>query len=148
RNSVEPDTWGDLGFAGFRMHYPLNSEAYKDELVVFLGASYFRALGAGQQYGLSARGLALDTVGGAGEEFPRFTEFWLERPAAGATEVVIHALLESRRATGAYRFVLKPGPQTTMQVRARVFLRDAERPIATLGIAPLTSMFLFGENQP
>ena len=71
KNKLSPQSWGDLGFAGFRAHYPLNNHAYKDELVVFLGASYFRALGAGQRYGLSARGLAIDTVGGQGEEFPR-----------------------------------------------------------------------------
>ena len=83
RNTVTPDAWGDLGFAGFRVHNHLNAAAYKDELVVFQGASYFRALGQGQQYGLSARGLAIDTVGappGQTEEFPRFTEFWLVRP--------------------------------------------------------------------
>src|SRR3989344_5318058 len=80
KNQVRPEAWGDLGFAGFRLHNHLNSSAYKDELVVFQGASYFRALGKGQQYGLSARGLAIDTVGGSGEEFPRFTEFWLVRP--------------------------------------------------------------------
>src|SRR5699024_8282841 len=83
-NRLSTEGWGDLGFAGFRLHYPLNSAAYKDELIAFQGASYFRALGQGQQYGLSARGLAIDTVGGAGEEFPRFSEFWLLRPAANA----------------------------------------------------------------
>jgi glucans biosynthesis protein len=151
RNAVDPQGWGDLGFAGFRVHYPLNTGEYKDELVVFLGASYFRALGAGQQYGLSARGLAIDTVGNPqGEEFPRFSEFWLERPASpGQQQLTVYALLESPRATGAYRFVVRPGTQTTMEVRSRVFLRhDAGRPIATLGIAPLTSMYLAGENQP
>lgn len=70
KNQLRPEAWGDLGFAGFRLHNHLNSSAYKDELVVFQGASYFRALGKGQQYGLSARGLAIDTVGGRGEEFP------------------------------------------------------------------------------
>jgi len=114
KNTFDPTPWGDLGHAGFRLHYPLNGPAYKDELIVFQGASYFRALGAGQQYGLSARGLAIDTVGGNGEEFPRFTEFWLQRPAAGATDVTVFALLESPRATGAYRFVIRPGQQTTM----------------------------------
>jgi glucans biosynthesis protein len=149
RNALDPQAWDDLGFAGLRVHYPLNGERYKDELAVFLGASYFRALGAGQQYGLSARGLALDTVGGSGpEEFPRFSEFWLERPATGAVEVVVHALLDSPRATGAYRFAIRPGSQTVMNVRARVYLRPGVTPVATLGIAPLTSMFLFGENQP
>ena len=86
KNKLSPQSWGDLGFAGFRAHYPLNGSAYKDELVVFLGASYFRALGAGQRYGLSARGLAIDTVGGQGEEFPRFTEFWIVKPAADAND--------------------------------------------------------------
>lgn len=70
KNKLSPQNWGDVGFAGFRAHYPLSNSGYKDELVVFLGASYFRALGAGQRYGLSARGLAIDTVGGQGEEFP------------------------------------------------------------------------------
>ncbi|MDP2442152.1 MAG: glucan biosynthesis protein G [Hydrogenophaga sp.] len=148
RNVVDPTRWGDLGFAGFRLLHPLNEPTKKDELVAFLGASYFRALGAGQQYGLSARGLAIDTVGGSGEEFPRFTEFWLERPAADAKEITVYALLESPRSTGAYRFVLRPGTQTVMTVHARVYLRPGTSPVNTLGLAPLTSMFLFGENQP
>ena len=148
-NTLDPQAWGDLGHAGFRVHYPLNGPQYKDELAVFLGASYFRALGAGQHYGLSARGLAIDTVGGSGgEEFPRFTEFWLERPAAGARSLTLYALLESPRATGAYRFDIVPGTETVMRVQARVFLRAGAGPVATLGIAPLTSMFFFGENQP
>lgn len=148
RNTFNPKPWGDLGHAGFRLHYPLNNAEYKDELIVFQGASYFRGLGAGQQYGLSARGLAIDTVGGKGEEFPRFTEFWIQRPAKDATEVTVLALLESPRATGAYRFVVRPGQQTTTTVDARVFLRKGADPVNTLGIAPLTSMFLSGENQP
>lgn len=149
RNRLSPQTWGDLGYAGLRIHYPLNNTQYKDELIAFLGASYFRALGAGQQYGLSARGLAIDTTGGSGEEFPRFTEFWLQRPAAGATQLTMYALLESPRATGAYRFDIVPGTSTVTRVQARLFLRaGAATPIATLGVAPLTSMFFFGENQP
>ncbi len=143
QNRLDPQAWPDLGQAGFRVHHALNTPAYKDELAVFLGASYFRALGAGQRYGLSARGLAIDTVGGQGEEFPRFKEFWIERPAAGAQALTLYALLDSPRATGAYRFTLIPGHQTGVEVRARLFLRAG---VSTLGIAPLTSMFLHGEN--
>ena len=148
RNKLQTANWKNLGFAGFRVHYALNSPAYKDEAAVFLGASYFRMLGAGQRYGLSARGLALDTVGGRGEEFPRFVEFWIERPAPGARELVIYALLDSRRATGAYRIALRPGSRTVAAIRTRVFLRAGAEPVATLGLAPLTSMFDHGENQP
>lgn len=150
KNRLSPKQWGDIGLAGFRVHAKLNSQTYKDELIVFLGASYFRAIGAGQHYGLSARGLAVDTVGGqGGEEFPRFTEFWVERPTASASAVVIHALLESRRVTGAYRFEVRPGEDTVTEVQSRIFVRaGAQPPIATLGIAPLTSMYMFGENQP
>lgn len=149
KNQLPTQAWPDLGHAGLRIHYPLNTPAYKDELIVFLGASYFRALGAGQQYGLSARGLAIDTAGASGpEEFPRFTDFWLLRPGPQARELVVDALLDSPRATGAYRFTVRPGRETVVEVRARVFLRETARPIATLGLAPLTSMFLSGENQP
>lgn len=145
QNTLSPQKWGDLGFAGFRAHYPLNHDEYKDELAVFLGASYFRALGAGQVYGLSARGLAIDTVGGQGEEFPRFSEFWIVKPNAHATSLRIYALLESPRTSGAYEFDIHPGTETLINVRARVYLRDE---VATFGIAPLTSMYFFGENQP
>lgn len=133
------------GAAGWRAHFPLNSREYRDELIAFLGASYFRALGAGQVYGLSARGLAVDTVGGSGEEFPAFTHFWFERPAPDARELRFHALLDGPRVAGAYAFVVRPGATTTVTVQARLWLRA---PVATLGIAPLTSMYFSGENQP
>ncbi|MEO7334963.1 MAG: glucan biosynthesis protein, partial [Caldimonas sp.] len=145
RNQIDPAKLRDLGYAGFRVHYPLNNPAYKDEVLVFLGASYFRALGKNQLYGLSARGLAVDTAGPTGEEFPRFSEFWIERPKRGATSLTIYALLESRRLTGAYHFVLTPGTDTVMQVNARVYMREA---VGKVGVAPLTSMYTFGENQP
>jgi periplasmic glucans biosynthesis protein len=133
----------DLGFAGFRVHYPLNRPDYADELIVFVGASYFRALAKGLVYGLSARGLAIDTAASSGEEFPYFREFWLVRPSAGATEMVIYALLDSERITGAYRFEVRPGEQTVVEVETRLFPR---KEIGKLGIAPLTSMFFHGEN--
>lgn len=133
------------GAAGWRLSYPLNDPKVHDEVAVFLGASYFRAVGAGQAYGLSARGLAVDTAGGRGEEFPAFTTFWLERPAVEARELRFYALLDSPRVAGAYHFVVRPGTDTVIEVRARLFLRES---VATLGIAPLTSMFLGGENQP
>jgi len=145
KNRFAPERWAGLGFAGFRVHYALNSPDYKDELVAFLDASYFRALGQGQRYGLSARALAIDTVGGQREEFPRFVEFWVERPAPAATQLVIWALLDSPRSTGAYRFTLQPGEDTVADVQARLYLRAG---VATLGLAPLTSKFLHGENQP
>ncbi len=142
---LSPQRWGDLGFAGFRVHYGLNTPSYKDELVSFLDASYFRALGRGQRYGLSARGLAVDTLAPHGEEFPHFVEFWVQRPARDARSLVIHALLDSPRAAGAYRFTFQPGEDTVVDVQARLYLRAA---VTTLGLAPLTSMFLHGANQP
>ena len=130
-SQLSPQKWGDVGYAGFRAHYALNNDKYKDELAVFLGASYFRVLGANQHYGLSARGLAIDTVGGKGEEFPRFTEFWIERPAADAKSLTVHALLDSQRASGVYTFVIKPGAETVVETRVRLFMRTQ---VATLEI--------------
>ena len=148
KNQLAPEQWGDLGHGGLRVFSPLNSPSTQDELLVFQGASYFRALGIGQRYGISARGLAVDTVGGAKEEFPRFTDFWLEKPAAQSKRLTVFALLESERMTGAYRFDVLPGDETVTEVHARIFLRASGSPVATLGLAPLTSMFFFGENQP
>ncbi|MFC7702823.1 glucan biosynthesis protein [Plastorhodobacter daqingensis] len=131
------------GVAGFRLNFPLNRSDILDEVVAFVGASYFRALGQGNSYGISARGLAINTGLPSGEEFPRFSHFWLERPAPGAREIVVHAALESPSVTGAYRFVITPGVETVMEVTARLFFRaDVEQ----LGIAPLTSMFLYDEK--
>ncbi len=144
-NKVDAESFRDLGYAGFRVHFAVNSPKYKDEVLVFLGASYLRALGKGQRYGLSARGLAIDTGLISGEEFPRFTDFWVVKPSAGAKEMVIYALLNSRRATGAYKFVLKPGSDTVIDTKSRLFLREN---VSKLGVAPLTSMYYFGENQP
>jgi glucans biosynthesis protein len=133
----------DLGFAGFRLHYPIKAPAYKDEVIVFLGATYFRAVGKDQGFGLSARGLAVDTAAPSGEEFPWFREFWLVRPSKTATDMEVFALLDSPSVAGAYRFVIYPGVQTQIEVEARLYRR---RDVKKLGIAAMTSMFLFGEN--
>jgi glucans biosynthesis protein len=143
-NQLDTKKLTGLGFAGFRVHYAVNTPKYKDEVLLFLGGSYFRALGKNQHYGLSARGLAIDTGLISGEEFPRFTQFWIEKPKSGDTELTIYGLLDSRRAAGAYRFVLKPGEETLVEVKERVYLREN---VTKLGLAPLTSMFLFGDNQ-
>ncbi|MHA6197777.1 glucan biosynthesis protein G [Pseudomonas wadenswilerensis] len=134
-----------LGYAGFRVLYPINKADKQDEIMTLLGASYFRVVGKGQVYGLSARGLAIDTALPSGEEFPRFTEFWVERPNVNDKHLVIYALLDSPRSTGAYKLILRPGSDTIVDVESKVFLRDH---VSRLGIAPLTSMYLFGSNQP
>ena len=130
------------GFSGFRIHGPINRADYFDEYAVFQGASYLRAVGRDEGYGASARGLALNTARPGGEEFPFFRSFWLEKPKPGATEIVVHALLDSQSTTGAYRFVIAPGEITTMDVEAILYPRTA---LQHVGIAPLTSMFLHGQ---
>ena len=133
----------DLGYAGFRIHAPFKTPKYYDEVIVFLGASYFRSLGKQQVFGLSARGLAIDTALPSGEEFPFFKEFWLVTPTEKAKDLTVYALLDSPSVTGAYRFVVEPGERTVVNVDARLFFRQD---VKELGIAPLTSMFFHGEN--
>lgn len=131
------------GVAGFRLNHPLNRPDKWDELVAFVGASYFRALGRNSAYGLSARGLALNTATSQGEEFPRFSRFYMERDVAGGPSITVYATLESASVTGAYRFVITPGTETVMDVTCRLFFRQD---VVELGVAPLTSMFLFSEK--
>lgn len=134
----------DLGFAGFRFLSRLNAPDRFDEVAAFLGASYFRAVAKDLNYGLSARGLAVG-AGEPGEEFPAFRAFWIERPTRDARSLVVHALLDSPSVAGAYRFETTPGVNTVMDVEASLFPR---RPLAAAGLAPLTSMYLFGPEQP
>ncbi|MEX5575628.1 MULTISPECIES: glucan biosynthesis protein G [Pseudomonas] len=142
---IDPKATEKLGYAGFRVLYPINKDDKQDEIMTMLGASYFRVIGKGQVYGLSARGMAIDTALPSGEEFPRFKEFWIEKPGPDDNHLVIFALLDSPRATGAYQLTLRPGTNTLVDVKSRMYLREN---VTKLGVAPLTSMFLFGANQP
>ncbi len=129
------------GFSGFRVHGPINRPDYFDEYIVFQGASYFRAVGRGQSYGLSARGLAINTARPGGEEFPIFRAFWIEKPKPGARAITVHALLDSASTTGAYRFDIEVGESTTLDVEATLYPR---RELTHIGLGPLTSMYLTG----
>ena len=133
-----------LGYAGLRLRTDLSGAGGSQEYAVFQGASYFRMIGVHEIYGLSARGLAIDTAGPDGEEFPEFTRFWIERPEPGAQNHVLHALMESPSITGLYTFVITPGDDTGVAVRATLYPR---RRLGNVGIAPLTSMFLFDDTR-
>ncbi len=137
------------GFAGFRFQESRLGDQtakpwQKNDWVAFLGASYFRAIGSLYQYGLSARGVAVDTArGDRPEEFPVFTHFHFEPPAGDDAQVVVYALLEGPSLTGAYRFAMRRDAAVLMDVEARLFLR---RDVARLGLAPLTSMYWYSET--
>lgn len=134
------DLPGDLGYAGFRLHYQTD---FSRDLAAFLGASYFRAVGSDMQYGMSARGLAIDTAVNGEEEFPRFSAYWLEKPKPGSQVMRVWGLLDSPSTTGAYAFVLDPGSNMVMDVDVALYPRTEMK---RAGIAPLTSMYQVGEN--
>ncbi|MDO5612893.1 MAG: glucan biosynthesis protein G [Paracoccus sp. (in: a-proteobacteria)] len=140
-DGADLDTVGKMGWSGFRMRCPLNRPDVRDEFLVFQGASYFRAVARGTLYGLSARGLAIDTGSPRGEEFPLFTDFWIEEPAPDAESVRIYAMLDSKSLAGAFQFDVTPGAETVIRVRMALFPRAD---VTGVGIAPLTSMFWFG----
>ncbi len=141
KNKVPEHLPEDLAFSGFKVLYPLHTDHHYDEVAVFLGASYFRAVGQQQTYGLSLRGLAIDTGLSKPEEFPFFREFWLEKPDKDATELTVYALMDSQSLTGAYRFRIRPGVNTIIDVKSNIFIRES---VQKFGVAPLTSMFFHG----
>ena len=133
----------DLGFAGFRVFKA--PELARRDVVSFLGASYFRAVDDTYQYGLSARGLAIDTYTDSKEEFPDFTAFWFDTVKPGATTFTVYALLDSPSITGAYKFTIQcEKSQVIMDVENHLYAR---KDIKQLGIAPMTSMFSCGTNE-
>jgi glucans biosynthesis protein len=129
----------DLGFAGFRVMVPGEDRDW----LSFLGSSYFRSAGELGQYGLSARGIAINTGGSLPEEFPRFTAFWLEQRAATGNELLIYALLDGPSVTGAYRIVCTKAAEVVMEAKASLYARSD---VAKMGVAPLTSMFWYSET--
>lgn len=137
KRKIPPEA--NLGISGFRVTAPLNSPERMDEVIVFQGASYFRALSTGQKYGLSARGLSIDAGQSRREEFPRFTSFWIEEPES-PDRLVFHALLDSPSVTGAYTFTVTPGKPTAVDVLSSLFPR---RELQNVGIAPLSSMYYY-----
>lgn len=153
RGEIAPElsTTGNLGYSGFRLRTeqpgaPEKQKLKKTEFCVFQGASYFRAIADWCAYGLSARGLALKTGDNEGEEFPEFIEFWLEAPEADQKNMIVHALLDSPSVAGAYRFDITPGENCIMDIQAALFAREE---LEHVGLAPLTSMFLYDDtNRP
>ena len=135
-----------LSFAGFSLIFPLSRPSQADEILSFLGASYFRALGRNSRYGISARGLAVNTSLPEGEEFPYFREFWLVQPSPRSVTITLYALMDSPSLTGAYTFRIKPGDTTVMDVEAKLFMRTGTPGPQKIGLAPLTSMFLYSET--
>ena len=153
---IENHIPADTGYAGFRLLFPLNETNKLDELGAFLGASYFRLLGKGQRYGQSARGLALDCgEPDRPEEFPLFTDWWLGKPHHEEDRLILYAILDSVSCAGAYKFVVIPGDSTVVDIEAILYFREPDKgrgtaasrkPVATVGLAPLTSMFWFGKS--
>ncbi len=131
----------DFGFAGFRLE--AKGLPGLDEIAAFLGASYFRSLGAHQRYGLSARALAIGTGNPGGEEFPLFRAWWIVRPAPEDETITVYGLLDGASTTGAYAFRITPGAVTRFDVSCRLFPRVT---LTSVGIAPLTSMYLYGPD--
>jgi periplasmic glucans biosynthesis protein len=143
-NSVARKLPKDAGFAGFRLHERTSRSDWKtQDWLAFLGASYLRAIGEQGQYGLSARGLAVNTaVVNGPEEFPNFTHFYLERAQNETSPVTIYALLDGPSVTGAYKFACTRNAAVVIDVDAHIFVR---KDVVQLGVAPLTSMFWFSE---
>lgn len=139
----KPQAGKPFPLSGFTAKAPIDRPEEFRDFLTFQGATIFRALARGQIFGASARGLALDVAEPNGEEFPLFRALWIERPGPGANPLVIHALLDSRRVAGAYRFLVRPGEITSIDVELTLFAREELRHV---GVAPMTSMYLFGPN--
>ncbi len=144
KQQIPAGTPSPEGYAGWRARTHLNTAEYMDEFLVFMGASYFRAIPKDAPYGLSARGLSVNSgLPGVPEEFPDFSEFYLEKPMKGSSTLRVSALLNSESVTGAYQFQITPGPETVMDIEAEITLR---KPVSQLGLAPFSTMYWFGEG--
>jgi glucans biosynthesis protein len=133
------------GFAGFRLQESRNRPDWRtQDWIAYLGASYFRAIGALNQYGLSARGIVIDAAEPTPEEFPDFTEFYIQTAPKESDPVLVYALLDGPSVTGAYKFSIWRTEGVVQEIEAAVFLRHG---VKRLGLAPITSMYWFSESE-
>ncbi|MFM2481268.1 glucan biosynthesis protein G [Celerinatantimonas sp. YJH-8] len=133
----------DIGFSGFSLYYRLNQPQIYNKAIQFQGASYFQAIGKGETWGASARGLAINTADPKGEEVPRFRAFWVSKPSVSSNSLVVNALLDSPSVTGAYRFTIRPGDSTNVDVEVALFPRQD---LSKVGLSPMNSMYMFSGN--
>lgn len=127
------------GFAGFKVHESAGSSAADGDWLAFLGASYWRAIGSEYQYGASVRGIAISPGFSQPEEFPAFTEYYIEQ--LSCESIVIYAFLDGPSITGAFRIYSERKNDVTQHVTAMLFPR---RDLESLGVAAITSMFWYG----
>ncbi|ACA19819.1 periplasmic glucan biosynthesis protein MdoG [Methylobacterium sp. 4-46] len=140
RKTAPPEAGRDLGFSGFRLYGSFGGGPPAD-CAIFQGASFFRALAAGQSYGITARALTLRPAEARGEEFPLFRAFWLERPGPASTQIVMHALIDSDSAAAALRMTLRPGDATIVDIEATLCPRTS---LDHVGLGGMTGAYLFG----
>ncbi|MCW2284963.1 glucans biosynthesis protein [Rhodoblastus acidophilus] len=136
-NMSAPPT--NLDFSGFRAFHRGDDGALS-EIAIFQGASFFRSLAPGQNFGVTARGLSLRAGDPRGEEFPFFRAIWIEKPTRAGNVLVVHALLDSESVTGAYRFTLHPGDATIIDTECTLFPRVD---IDNVGLATMSATSLF-----
>lgn len=137
---VPPAQPGDISFSGFRVLVPREGEGLQ-EIAIFQGASFFRALARGQTFGAAARVLALRTADPRGEEFPQIRAVWIERPTLASQTLIIHALVDSESASAACRLTLHAGEATIIDSECTLFARVA---LDHIGLAAMSASYLFG----
>jgi glucans biosynthesis protein len=137
-----PATVGDVGFSGFRLNSTYGN-GQVSEFAIIQGATFFRALARGQNFGVVARALTLRPAETRGEEVPLFRAFWIERPTPGVNQIVLHGLIDSESATGVVRMTLRPGEITISDVEMTLVPRVN---LDHVGFGGMAATYLFGPN--
>ena len=131
---------GDIGFSGFRVVRGRGGQGAA-EVATFQGTNFYRALADGQVAGMMARALAIKVADAKGEEMPFFRQIWIEKPSAIADLLVVHAVIDSDSLTGAFRFTIRPGEATIVDVECTLFARKA---VDNFGLATMSATHLLG----
>ncbi|KNY20406.1 glucan biosynthesis protein D [Methylobacterium sp. ARG-1] len=140
-NIALPELTADTAFSGFRLRARFSDGGDVSNFALFQGASFFRLVAEGQDFGINARALALRPADSRGEEFPLFRALFIEAPAPGQP-IVVHALVESESATAAFKLTLTPGREASVAgIDGTVFAR-AE--LDHIGLGGMQGSYLFG----
>lgn len=137
---VKPPPAGtQLGFTGFRVLHR-GSDGHLNPVVSLLNASILSAIARDQVWGAIARPMSVYSAE-QGEETPHIRTIWIEKPKPIATELVMHAVVDTPSLAGAVRFTLRAGEATVIDTECTIFAR---KQVDHLALTPIQATYLSG----
>ena len=135
-----PPASAHLGFTGFRI-LRRRDDGQLLPAASLVNASILAGIAPNQAWGAISRPLSVHLPDQIGEEPSQMRAVWIEQPRSVATELVMHALVDTPSLAGAIRFTLRADDATVIDTECTLFTR---KQVDHLALAPVQATYLAG----